>query len=121
MFDRATWVESRELCVGSDDNEQNGLGKLCLPRPFSNQPTIQPTNSRVYAAILPSGTHTGRVPFSALTQKKRAGGKPLTPISSESPVRTGIFSPRSTTASVNESDSTTPAWRTDSGPELIAN
>src|SRR6476619_3296761 len=74
-----------------------------------------------YAAIFPSGIHTGDTPREALTQKKRAGGKPLTPISSESPVRTGIFSPRSTTASVNVSDSTTPACRTDSGPELIAN
>ena len=99
----------------------NGLGKLLLPEAVSHEPSIQRTNSHGQAAIFPSGIHTGEAPFEALTQKKRAGGKPLTPISSESPVRTGIFSPRSKTASLNESDSTTPACRTDSGPELIAN
>ena len=99
----------------------NGLGRQELPEAVSHEPTIQRTNSHCQAAIFPSGIHTGVAPFEALTQKKRAGGKPLTPISSESPVRTGIFSPRSTTASLNESDSTTPACRTDSGPELIAN
>src|SRR3954452_2057310 len=94
---------------------------------LTNSPTHQLTNSpthqltAVHAAIWPAAIHTGVAPFMALTQKKRAGGKPLTPISSESPVRTGIFSPSSTTASLNESLSTTPAWRTDSGPELIAN
>ena len=107
--------------MGRDGRTASG----CVPRPFSffrHFELPRPTSYRdTYAAILPSGTQTGRVPFTALTQKKRAGGKPLTPISSESPVRTGIFSPRSTTASVNESDSTTPACLTDSGPELIAN
>ena len=101
----------------------NGLGKHLLPEAVRclTHHSLLTTHDRSYAAIFPSGIHTGEAPFEALTQKKRAGGKPLTPISSESPVRTGIFSPRSTTASLNESDSTTPACRTDSGPELIAN
>ena len=75
---------------------------------------IQDTSRQ--AAISPSGTHTGRPPRSALMHWKRAGGNPLTPISSESPVRTETFSPSSSTASSKESLSTTPAWRTDSGP-----
>ena len=83
---------------------RNGPGKHLLPGAV-----FQLTNSLPYAANFPSGTQTGLVPLIALAQKKRAGGKPLTPISSESPVRTGIFSPSSTTASSNESLSTTPA------------
>ena len=75
----------------------------------------------VYAAICPSGTHTGCPFWMAPTHWKRAGGKPATPISSESPACTGIFFPSSTTASSNDSLSTIPACLIDSGPELIAN